>query len=284
MRISHGGSATTPRCSTGAAGVRPAELAAVSRGAVDRTGSALVHPGKLADGLRSAAVAAPACRIYEGSAVRDLQKVNERGRIGADPGGGAVNARRVLLATSAYPPLLRAIGRYVAPCLRLRADERAAHSSSSATAIGWNARQGVGDIANQFHYYRLSADDRILWGGYDAVYRYGGPVGAQYDGLRADVRQALPALLHDVSTTRGSASSPTDGAARSTRAAVSRCSSARRSAAGSSTHSATPGSALARAASARGRVSISSTAAPPRPEQAGDGTPTAPPVSAGAAA
>jgi glycine/D-amino acid oxidase-like deaminating enzyme len=36
-------------------------------------------------------------------------------------------------------------------------------------------------MANQFHYYRLTADDRILWGGYDAVYRHGGPVGPELD-------------------------------------------------------------------------------------------------------
>jgi glycine/D-amino acid oxidase-like deaminating enzyme len=48
-------------------------------------------------------------------------------------------------------------------------------------AIGWENRQGVGDGGNHFHYYRLSADDRILWGGYDAVYRRGGPVGAHLE-------------------------------------------------------------------------------------------------------
>jgi glycine/D-amino acid oxidase-like deaminating enzyme len=36
-------------------------------------------------------------------------------------------------------------------------------------------------MGNLFHYYRLTADDRILWGGYDAVYRYGGPVGPALD-------------------------------------------------------------------------------------------------------
>ena len=46
-------------------------------------------------------------------------------------------------------------------------------------AVGWARRQGVSDIGNQFHYYRLTADWRILWGGYDAVYRYGGPVRPQ---------------------------------------------------------------------------------------------------------
>ena len=29
------------------------------------------------------------------------------------------------------------------------------------------------DAGNQFHYYRRTADDRILWGGYDAVYYFG---------------------------------------------------------------------------------------------------------------
>ena len=36
-------------------------------------------------------------------------------------------------------------------------------------------------MGNLFHYYRPTADDRILWGGYDAVYRHGGPVGPALD-------------------------------------------------------------------------------------------------------
>jgi glycine/D-amino acid oxidase-like deaminating enzyme len=142
-----------------------------------RTGSALVHPGKLAEGLRSAAVRA-GVQIYEGSAVRDLRRTNAG--VSVLTLAGAVNARRVLLATSAYPPLVRAIGRYVAPVYDYALMSEPL-SPEQRDSIGWHGRQGVGDMANQFHYYRLSADDRILWGGYDAVYRYGGPVGAQYD-------------------------------------------------------------------------------------------------------
>ena len=44
------------------------------------------------------------------------------------------------------------------------------------TGRGWTTS------ANQFHYYRLSADNRILFGGYDAVYRFGKRVRA---GARA---------------------------------------------------------------------------------------------------
>jgi glycine/D-amino acid oxidase-like deaminating enzyme len=47
--------------------------------------------------------------------------------------------------------------------------------------IGWKNRQGIGDGGNQFHYYRLTADNRILWGGYEAVYRFGGPVKPSLD-------------------------------------------------------------------------------------------------------
>jgi glycine/D-amino acid oxidase-like deaminating enzyme len=57
-------------------------------------------------------------------------------------------------------------------------------------AIGWKSRVGIGDSANQFHYYRLTADQRIVWGGYDAVYHFG-------NGLRPalDSRPETFALL-----------------------------------------------------------------------------------------
>jgi glycine/D-amino acid oxidase-like deaminating enzyme len=86
----------------------------------------------------------------------------------------------VLLATSAYPPLVRAIRRYVAPVYDYALVTEPL-DLGMREAIGWRARQGVSDMGNQFHYYRITADGRILWGGYDAVYRYGGPVGPQLD-------------------------------------------------------------------------------------------------------
>jgi glycine/D-amino acid oxidase-like deaminating enzyme len=93
---------------------------------------------------------------------------------------GHVRARSVLLATSAYPPILRAIRRYVAPVYDYALMTEPL-SSDQRAAIGWKRRQGVGDMANQFHYYRLTKDERILWGGYDAVYRYGGQVRPELD-------------------------------------------------------------------------------------------------------
>jgi glycine/D-amino acid oxidase-like deaminating enzyme len=142
-----------------------------------RTGAALVNPSKLADGLRAAADRV-GVRLCEYSPVRTLRRTSDGVSVSTD--GGVVRAARVLLATSAYPPLVPSIRRYVAPVYDYALvteplDRRRLDS------IGWRGRQGVGDMGYQFHYYRLTADGRILWGGYDAVYRYGGPVGPELD-------------------------------------------------------------------------------------------------------
>ena len=41
-------------------------------------------------------------------------------------------------------------------------------------SIGWSSREGVADAGNQFHYYRLTKDNSILWGGYDTIYKFRG--------------------------------------------------------------------------------------------------------------
>jgi glycine/D-amino acid oxidase-like deaminating enzyme len=142
-----------------------------------RRGSALVSPGRLADGLRAAADRA-GVRICELSPARALRATP--GGVAVTAEGGVVNARRVLLATSAYAPLVPAVGRYIAPVYDYALMTEPL-SDVQQQAIGWNARQGVSDMGNQFHYYRPTADGRILWGGYDAVYRYGGDVGPHRD-------------------------------------------------------------------------------------------------------
>jgi glycine/D-amino acid oxidase-like deaminating enzyme len=150
----------------------------VVQGAVwDRTGASLVHPGKLALGLRRAALDA-GVRIHEHTRAEDLRETPDGVEVLCAQ--GRVRARRVVLGTNAFAPIVRELRRYVVPVYDyvlmtepLTPEQRA--------SIGWQHRQGVGDDANQFHYYRLTADDRILWGGYDAVYRFGGPVAARHD-------------------------------------------------------------------------------------------------------
>jgi glycine/D-amino acid oxidase-like deaminating enzyme len=79
-----------------------AEIASPTyRGGVwDHTGSAVLDPGKLATGLRDAALAL-GVRVHEHSAVHDITD-----DLHVLTALGRVRARKVLLATSAYPPLL----------------------------------------------------------------------------------------------------------------------------------------------------------------------------------
>jgi glycine/D-amino acid oxidase-like deaminating enzyme len=58
-------------------------------------------------------------------------------------------------------------------------------SSERLASIGWTGRFGITDSARQFHYYRKTSDDRILWGGYDVVYHRGGRVRPEHDQREA---------------------------------------------------------------------------------------------------
>jgi glycine/D-amino acid oxidase-like deaminating enzyme len=143
----------------------------------DRSGAGLVHPGRLVAGLRDAALAA-GVRIHEHTPAIALAEAGDG--VTVTTPGGAVGARRALLATSAHPPLLARLKHFVVAVYDYVLVSEPL-SAAQRDAIGWRGRQGVGDVGNRFHYYRLTADDRILWGGFDAVYRRGGPVGAHLD-------------------------------------------------------------------------------------------------------
>ncbi len=147
----------------------------------NRSGTALVNPAKLAWGLARAA-ADLGVEIYEDSPVVGLERSGTGMRVRAE--FGSVRAGHVALATNAFPSLLRRTKHYVVPVWDyvLMTEPLSEHQLAS---IGWARRQGLGDAANQFHYYRLSADNRILWGGYDAVYYSGGRMAAEYQH-RAD--------------------------------------------------------------------------------------------------
>ena len=148
-------------------------------GLLTRGGGALVDPARLAWGLRGAALE-DGVRIFEGTTVTRMRRDGE-GVLLETP-AGRLHAARVVLATNAFRPLARSIARYVIPVYDyvlmtepLNAEQRA--------AIGWQGRQGLGDSGNRFHYYRLSADDRILWGGYEAVYHWA-------NGMRPELEES----------------------------------------------------------------------------------------------
>jgi glycine/D-amino acid oxidase-like deaminating enzyme len=146
-------------------------------GAWVKDAGGVLDPAKLAIGLFEAALRA-GVRVHEGTAVVSLAEDGDR--IVVRTTAGTLTARRVLLGTSAYPSPVREIRRYVAPVYDYALMSEPL-DAAQRRSLGWARRQGIGDGGNRFHYYRLSADDRILWGGFDAVYRTGGPVRPDLD-------------------------------------------------------------------------------------------------------
>ncbi len=143
-------------------------------GMLQRSNHAILDPARLAWGLTDVARRL-GVRIHEGTRVDRVEPTATGVR--AVTSGGDVRAHRVLLATNALSHLIRATKRRVIPVWDYVIVSEPL-TAVQRDAIGWRGRWGIGDCANQFHYYRLTADDRILWGGYDAVYYPGNDVSA----------------------------------------------------------------------------------------------------------
>ncbi|GLX07705.1 FAD-dependent oxidoreductase [Microbispora sp. NBRC 16548] len=146
-------------------------------GVWDRQGVAMVDPARLAWGLRDVCVRL-GVRVFEHTPVRSLH--DDGVALELEAPKGRVRAGRVALGTGAFPPLLRRLRHFLVPVYDyvLMTEPVPDHLLAE---VGWLSRQGIGDSANQFHYYRLTDDNRILWGGYDAVYHNGGLVKPEYD-------------------------------------------------------------------------------------------------------
>ncbi len=143
----------------------------------DRRTNAILHPAKLALELARVIVEAGVV-VHERTPVRRIDDAGSRVEVVTDR--GVVRADRAVLATNVFPSLLKRNRLMTVPVYDYvlmtepLGDDRLAE-------LGWRNRQGVSDLANQFHYYRLSADGRILFGGYDAVYHAGRKVRPEYE-------------------------------------------------------------------------------------------------------
>ncbi|MGB7270731.1 MAG: FAD-dependent oxidoreductase [Albidovulum sp.] len=130
---------------------------------------ALVNPAKLIEGLRQACIDR-GVSLYENTAVTTLKQAPDGLRLTTPQ--GLVLAKQVVMATNAARPLLRRFRLSILPIFDYSLVTEPLTDGQLA-AIGWLGRYGIADSGNQFHYFRKTADNRILWGGYDAIYHYG---------------------------------------------------------------------------------------------------------------
>ncbi|MFF0112068.1 NAD(P)/FAD-dependent oxidoreductase [Streptomyces prasinus] len=143
----------------------------------DRRGVAMLHPAKLAWGLKRACLGL-GVRVYEHTPALTLRPYGAGMSVRTPY--GRIRARTAALGTNVFPSLVRRARAYTVPVYDYALMTEPLTDGQLAS-VGWRNRQGLGDSANRFHYFRLTAGRRVLWGGYDAVYPYGGRVRAEYD-------------------------------------------------------------------------------------------------------
>lgn len=168
-------------------------------GLVRPDAAALVHPARLAAELARAA-SELGVEIFEQTRVTRLTLPGRDTNSDVvlwttSPDGEAtVRADRVILGTSVFPSLLRRYRRHTVPVY----DYALATEPLPAEllgAIGWRGRQGLTDLANRSHYYRLTADNRMVFGGHDAVYHPGGRLSRAYENRPETFRRLTEHLL-----------------------------------------------------------------------------------------
>jgi glycine/D-amino acid oxidase-like deaminating enzyme len=158
----------------------------------------LVDPAKLCRGLARVA-RERGVTIHEHTRVTGLTRRAGGVDIATDA-GATLRADHVVVATSAYSGWLPRLAPLFVPVYDyvLVSDPL---TPAQHESIGWAKRQGLSDANNQFHYFRLTADDRILWGGYDAIHHFGSRVAPELDQrpqtfekLEAQFFRAFPQL------------------------------------------------------------------------------------------
>lgn len=184
-------------------------------GAFHATGTVMVHPAKLAWGLKRVCLDL-GVRIFEHTPVRHLREspATQRregkasGGVVLETGHARVHANLVALATNIFPNLIPCNRLYTVPVYDYALMTEPL-TDAQRSAVGWDGMEGLADLNNRFHYVRPTVDAegkfRILMGGYDAVYHFGRAMRSEYlDSEETYVRLAkhFAALFPDLDEVR----------------------------------------------------------------------------------
>jgi len=132
----------------------------------------VIDPARLCWGLRDVLVNQLGVRIFEGTKLLDVAPVGKE-TMRATCEDGVIQSDKVLLATNAYTSTIGKIRRSVLPVWDYQiATEPLTDEQLDRIAWGKKSRQALSDFVNMFHYFRLTKDNRITWGGGGAVRYY----------------------------------------------------------------------------------------------------------------
>ena len=167
--------------------------------------SALIDPYKLTQELKRMA-AELGVEIFEFTPVNEVREEGALLRVFTP--FATVTTKKAIVATNVNTELVPSLKRYIAPVYDYALMTEPLTNGQFA-ATNWSGREGLSDIANQFHYFRLTRDNRILWGGYDAIYHFGSAMSRDYEvrsetfgRLMQNFNRAFP-YLEEVKFTHG---------------------------------------------------------------------------------
>ncbi len=154
----------------------------------------ILNPAKLARGMK-ALVEGLGVRIYEQTPLESLLD-GETARLRTP--SGEIRAKQVVLALNGYGASLGFLEARVLP-VHTYIVLTEPLEDAQLDAIGWGAKRTSLETArNYIHYFRLTADNRILFGGEDAQIYYGDTYRDEdsgiFDALKARLRSYFPAL------------------------------------------------------------------------------------------
>ncbi|MBW2461676.1 MAG: FAD-dependent oxidoreductase [Deltaproteobacteria bacterium] len=164
----------------------------------------LLNPAKLAWELKRIAEAAGA-RIAEETPVSEIKREKKGGHYVITTPAGTVRARKIAIATNAFQTHFGGMQRKQIPVYTdIVLSEPL---GDKLHQIGWKGREGIEDARNLIHYFRLTADDRLLMGGGNVRLSYGSNISPERDRdqnaaahLQNFARQLFP-VLEDVEFT-----------------------------------------------------------------------------------
>ena len=137
-------------------------------GLLDSEGQIMLDPARLSWGLADA-IESLGGVICEYTHVKKLEKKSHAIEIHTNR--GTLRAGQVVVATSAFKALARSAAKRIVPVYDYVLVTEPI-TDTQVEEIGWTSHRGVADAGNQFHYLRLTDENRILFGGYEAAYRF----------------------------------------------------------------------------------------------------------------
>lgn len=161
------------------------------------TRGGLLNPYALVRGLAAAATGRGAT-VIQHCRVTDVTRAG--GTVRADTeNGDQIHCERVILAVDGGVRQLLRRTRLLSVPLEDYVMVSQPLTPAQRASLGWANREGIADRCGAFTSLRLTADDRLFWGGSEAVYRFGSAQHSRlqphrWDRLAADAATWFPQL------------------------------------------------------------------------------------------